>query len=118
MSKPIDWRGSSRKDLCNFPDDAKGEAGYQLHRVQEGEDPEHFKPMPDVGSGVCEIIVDIADGWFRVMYVAKFEEAVYVLHSFQKKTNKTTQGDLDVAKRRYKAVIEERKANETQSKIR
>jgi phage-related protein len=116
MSKPIDWRGSSLKDLCDFPDDAKSEAGTQLRRVQEGEVPEHFKPMPDVGSGVHEIIVNTADGWFRVMYVAKFEEAVYVLHSFQKKTNRTAQGDLDVAKRRYKAVVEERKANEARAK--
>lgn len=118
MSKPIDWRGSSLKDLCDFPDDARSEAGYQLRRVQEGEDPEHFKPMPDVGSGAHEIIVNTADGWFRVMYVAKFEEAVYVLHSFQKKTNKTTQNDLDVAKQRYKAVVEERKANEARAKKR
>ena len=53
--------------------------------------------MPDIGAGVNEIIVDTADGWFRVMVIAKFEEAVVVLHSFQKKTNKTSQGDKDVA---------------------
>jgi len=65
--------------------------------------------MPEVGAGVSEIIVDTAGGWFRVMYVAKFEEALYVLHSFQKKTNKTSQADKDVAKRRYGAVLLERK---------
>lgn len=65
--------------------------------------------MPEIGSGVNEVIVDTADGWFRVMYVAKFEEAVYVLHSFQKKTNTTSQADKDLAKRRYKAVLEERR---------
>ena len=65
--------------------------------------------MPEIGAGVNEIIVDAADGWFRVMYVAKFEEALYVLHSFQKKTNKTSQGDKDIAKRRYGAVLIERK---------
>jgi phage-related protein len=69
-----------------------------------------FKPMAEIGAGVYEIIVDTAAGWFRVMYVAKFEETVYVLHSFQKKTNKTSQGDKDVAKRRYGAVLKERKA--------
>ncbi len=109
MTKPIDWRGSSLKDLQAFPDDAKHKAGYQLRKVQQGEPPDEFKPMPDIGAGVTEIIVDTADGWFRVMYVAKFEEAVYVLHSFQKKTNKTSQGDKDVAKRRYGAVLNERK---------
>ena len=66
--------------------------------------------MPEIGAGVNEIIVDTTDGWFRVMYVAKFEEALYVLHSFQKKTNKTSQGDKDIAKRRYGAVLIERKA--------
>jgi phage-related protein len=116
MSKPINWVGSALKDLCDFPDDARQVAGQQLRRVQEGENPDHYKPMSDVGGGVHEIIVNTADAWFRVMYVAKFEEAVYVLHSFQKKTNRTAQSDLDTAKRRYKAVIAERKANEQQKK--
>jgi len=110
MAKPIDWRGSSRDDLRAFPDEAKRNAGYQLRKVQKGEQPDAFKPMVEIGTGVYEIIVDAAGGWFRVMYVAKFEEAVYVLHSFQKKTNKTSQGDKYVAKRRYAAVLKERKA--------
>ncbi len=108
MTKQIDWRGSSFDDLCAFPDDAKRNAGYQLRKVQKGEQPDEYKPMPEIGSGVTEVIVDTSDGWFRVMYVAKFEEAVYVLHAFQKKSNKTTQGDKDVAKRRYSAVLKER----------
>jgi phage-related protein len=108
IEKPIDWRGSALKDLQAFPDDAKHKAGFQLRKVQKGEQPDDFKPMPDIGAGVNEIIVDVANGWFRVMYVAKFEEALYVLHSFQKKTNKTSQGDKDIAKRRYGAVLIER----------
>jgi phage-related protein len=110
ITKPIDWRGSSFDDLCAFPDDAKRNAGYQLRKVQRGAQPDDFKFMSDVGAGVTEIVVDTSDGWFRVMYVAKFEEAVYVLHSFQKKTNKTAQGDKDIAKRRYGAVLKERKS--------
>jgi phage-related protein len=110
MMKPIDWRGSALVDVRAFPDDAKKVAGFQLRKVQQGANPDEFKPMPEIGSGVNEIIIDTADGWFRVMYVAKLEEAVYVLHSFQKKTNKTSQSDKDIAKRRYKAVVEERKA--------
>lgn len=109
MSKPINWRGSSLKDLREFPDEAKSNAGYQLHRVQEGEEPTAFKPFPDIGPGVKEIIVEAASGWYRVMYVAKFEEAVYVLHAFQKKTNKTSENDKEIAKKRYNAVLEERK---------
>ena len=110
MTKPIDWRGGALRDLLDFPDGAKREAGYQLRKVQEGDQPDEFKPMPEIGSGVNEIIVDENDGWFRVMYVAKFEEAVYVLHSFQKKTNKTSVSEKDIAKRRYAAVLMERKS--------
>lgn len=110
MTKPIDWRGSALDDVRAFPEDAKKVAGFQLRKVQQGANPDEFKQMPEIGAGVNEVIVDTADGWFRVMYVAKFEEAVYVLHSFQKKTNKTSQSDKDIAKRRYKAVVEERKA--------
>ena len=89
MIKPIDWRGRSFDDLRAFPDDAKRNAGYQLRKVQNGEQPDVFKSMVEIGAGVYEIIVDAASDWFRVMYVAKFDEAVYVLHTFQKKTNKT-----------------------------
>ena len=96
--------------MKNFPDDAKRAAGFQLRKVQTGGNPDDFKPMPEIGPGTNEIIVDTADGWFRVMYVAKFEEAVYVLHAFQKKTNKTSQADKDIAKRRYGALVKERKA--------
>ena len=110
MPKPIDWRGSSLEDLKAFPDDAKRVAGFQLRKVQRGANPDEFKPMPDIGAGVTEIIVDTADGWYRVIYVAKFEEAVYVLHSFQKKTNKTSKPDVETATRRYKRVVQERKA--------
>jgi phage-related protein len=109
MSKPIDWRGSSLDDLRSFPDDAKSAAGFQLRKLQEGEEPDKYKPMPQVGLGAYEIIVDTASGWFRVVYVAKFAEAIYVLHSFQKNTNRTSKHDLDLAKRRYAAVLKERR---------
>ena len=67
MTKPIDWRGSSLRDLQDFPEDAKHVAGYQLRKLQQGDQPDEFKPMPEVGAGVSEIIVDTAGGWFRVM---------------------------------------------------
>ena len=56
-----------------------------------------------------EIRIDCLDGWFRVMYVAKFEEAIYVLHSFQKATRKTSKKDVQIAETRYRAVLRERK---------
>ena len=73
-------------------------------RVQFGGDPTDFKPMPGVGSGACEIRVRDLTGAFRVIYVAKFSDAIYVLHAFQKKTQKTTKGDLELAMKRYKLI--------------
>jgi phage-related protein len=110
-NKLIDWRGSSFKDLTDekiFSLNAKREAGYQLRQVQRGSEPDHWKPFNQVGSGANEIIIDFEDGWYRVMYVAKFEEAIYVLHCFKKKTNKTSKKDIEIAIRRYKDVILER----------
>jgi phage-related protein len=111
--KPINWRGNSLRDLTDeslFTPEARREAGRQLSQVQVGLDPDHWKPFNEVGSGVKEIIVDQQDGWYRVMYVAKFEEAVYVLHCFKKKTNTTSKQDKALAKARYDGVIAERKA--------
>ena len=109
--KPIDWRGSSLRDIKDddiFTPGARREAGRQLGQVQAGLEPDHWKPFDDVGAGTKEIIINLDDGWFRVMYVAKFSEAVYVLHCFKKKTNTTSKHDKDVAAARYKAVILER----------
>lgn len=109
--KPIDWRGSSLEDIKDenlFTAAARKEAGRQLSLVQHGLNPDHWKPFDDVGAGAKEIIFNLDDGWFRVMYVAKFEEAVYVLHCFKKKSNKTSRHDKKIATARYKAVVKER----------
>jgi phage-related protein len=95
--------GDSLDDLKNFPTEARREAGFELDAVQRGEMPSDFKPMMSVGSGVYEIRVHILGEW-RVLYVAKRGDAVYVLHAFQKKTQKTSQSDLDLARRRYKLI--------------
>ena len=107
--KPIYWVGSSLKDLLALPDEVKREAGYQLHRVQNGLDPENWKPFQEVGVGVKEIRITDISGAFRVMYVAKFTEKIYVLHAFQKKTQKTSPNDIYIAKTRYKAIANEEK---------
>ena len=109
--KPIDWRGSSLRDIKDddiFTPNARREAGHQLSQVQAGLEPDHWKPFNEAGAGIKEIIINLDDGWFRVMYVAKFPEAVYVLHCFKKKTNATSKHDKDVAATRFKAVIQER----------
>ena len=107
-NKPIDWIGSSFKDLCDveiFPEDARRAAGYQLRKVQRGDDPDDWKPFDDVGAGTKEIRIKQSDGAFRVMYVAKFEDAIYVLHCFKKKTQKTSQKDKNLSTQRYKDMM-------------
>ena len=104
--------GSSRSDLRAFPVDARGEAGFQLRMVQAGEAPLDWKPMQAVGPGVMEIRVH-RSGEFRVLYVARFREVIYVLHCFAKKTPKTSRGDIDRAKRRYGDVVAERRTERT-----
>lgn len=106
--KELRWTGSSRKDLTAFPDEAKRAAGYQLMLVQAGSEPEDWKPMQGIGQGVQEIRIRKSSGAYRVIYVAKFEEAVYVLHAFQKKTQKTAQSDIELARERFKEVVRDR----------
>lgn len=102
--KSIYWVGTSYQDLLSFPDGAKKDAGYQLHRIQNGLDPEDWKPFQSIGSGVKEIRISDRGNAFRIMYVAKFTEKIYVLHSFQKKSQKTTSQDMKIAKTRYDAI--------------
>jgi phage-related protein len=102
--KAVIWLGSSRDELGGFPADARRESGYQLHRVQLGEDPSDWKPMSSVGAGVREIRIRDDSGTFRILYLATRVEAVYVLHCFQKKTAKMSKGDLELARRRFKTI--------------
>jgi phage-related protein len=106
-SKSIEFRGSALEDLRAFPQTARREAGYQLDQVQRGRDPDDWKPMNAVGQGVKEIRIRDAAGAFRVLYIAKFADAVYVLHCFQKKTQKTRKADLDLAGQRYRELLKE-----------
>ena len=97
------------QDLSRFPAAARRKAGFQLFLVQQGEDPDDWKPMSDVGPGVKEIRIREKDGAFRVFYVATFQRAIFVLHCFKKKTQQTSAGDKELAKRRYKELIREMK---------
>jgi phage-related protein len=108
--KEIRWVGSAYEDLLEFPDDARRQAGFQLGKVQAGLEPDDWKPFDDVGPGTREIRIREASGAYRVMYVAKFEEAVFVLHCFPKKTRATSRRDKDIAETRYRAVVNARKA--------
>lgn len=101
--KALRFVGSSLDDLKNFPADARRVVGFELDAVQRGLMPSDFKPMLSVGAGAYEIRVHVLGEW-RVIYVAKFDSAVYVLHAFQKKTQKTRKEDLELAARRYKQI--------------
>ena len=100
LEKPLGWLGSSLDDLRAFPENARREAGYQLGRVQQGLMPDDWKPMTLVGPGVFEIRIRTGVE-HRVFYVAKHEEAVYVVHAFEKRTRQTRQADIDVARKRF-----------------
>ena len=103
--KPVEFLGSSLRDLKEFPGSARQEAGYQIDRVQHGLVPTDWRPMPTVGKGVREIRVHDMEGTFRVIYLAKLADAVYVLHCFQKKTQKTSDVDLEIAIKRYRDLM-------------
>jgi phage-related protein len=105
--KPIEFRGTALDDLRAFPQTAMREAGYQLDRVQHGLPPSDAKPMVSIGPGVTELRIWDEAGTFRVVYVAKLADAVFVLHCFQKKTQQTTKRDIDLAKKRLKDLMKE-----------
>lgn len=104
--KELRFVGTSLDDLQQFPVQAKRAAGYELWQVQNGLDPSDWKPMHAVGIGVREIRIHSGGEW-RVLYVAKFSEAVYVLHAFGKKTQRTSKSDIELAARRYREIAEQ-----------
>ena len=100
--KPVVFLGTSLADLRAFPQEVKREAGYQVDQVQHGGEPDDCKPMSTIGPGVREIRVRDAIGAFRVIYVAKLSDAIYILHCFQKKTQRTSSTDLALAAQRFR----------------
>lgn len=101
--KLLEFMSSSREDLRKFPEEARQEAGFELYNVQCGLEPSDWKPMPSVGPGAREIRIHYR-GEYRVVYMAAFANTVYVLHAFHKKTQKTRQNDLELAKARFKQI--------------
>ena len=112
--KSLFFVGSSRDDLRSFPEEARQAAGYQLRRLQQGHEPDNWSPMTAVGVGVNEIRIQIGED-FRVFYIAKFSDGIYVLHAFEKKSQATKDRDLQLGRRRLaeveQAQLERRKEN-------
>ena len=105
VKKPLEFLGASLRDLKAFSVPARREAGYQLDLVQDGLEPADWKPFKSAGAGVREIRIAEPDGAFRVIYVATFAEAVYVLHCFVKKTQQTELKDVRIAKKRFDDLV-------------
>jgi phage-related protein len=106
--KPVEWLGDSRERVRAFPSEARREVGFELWEVQQGKQPSDWKPMPSVGLGVNEIRVRAGNA-YRLIYVARFSEAVYVLHAFEKKSRKTSKPALELARKRFRTMVQERR---------
>ena len=106
--KPIVWCGDSLRSVRAFPEDARRESGHQLNRVQQGLDPQDWKPISSVGPGVREVRIRV-EGQFRILYIAKLPDAIYVLCAFEKKSQKAPQRELRLAADRLQLILEERR---------
>jgi phage-related protein len=107
--KRVEWLGDSRKTIQSFPALVQRTAGFELLNVQLGLQPGDSKPMPSIGSGVEELRVWGESGTYRVIYIAKLADIVYVLHAFQKKTQQTNQRDVALARARFEQLMRSRK---------
>jgi phage-related protein len=104
--KELFWLGDSKKTLQSFPADARREAGFELREVQKGNQPSDSKPMLSIGKGVEEMRIWAESGTYRVVYLARLAERVYVLHAFQKKTQQTSLSDIRLARARYEQLVQ------------
>lgn len=107
--RPIAWMGSAFDDLLGFPEEIRRDAGYQLHRLQAGLEAADWKPISEIGKGVAEIRLRGDTGAYRIIYLARYEDAVYVLHCFKKKTQRISGHDKYIAKARFQAVLDTRR---------
>ncbi len=114
--KKLEFLASSYDDFLTFPREILRKAGYQLHLVQIGQMPTDFKTMFTIGIGVNEIRVKDKDGIYRVVYTAKITDCIYVLHAFQKKTQKTSKKDIELAKQHHKQLLQYLKEKEKDEK--
>ena len=103
--KPAEFLGDTLEILRAFPGKVRQDAGFQLDKVQRGEEPDDWKPMSIVGAGVKEIRIRDESGAFRVMYLATLTDAVCVLHCFQKKIQQTRKKDIKLARSRFKELM-------------
>ncbi len=109
MLKPIEFCGHTLRSIRSFPVLVGHEIGHQLDKVQRGLTPSDWKPMPTVGKGAKEIRIR-ERGQYRVIYLATHGEAIYVLHAFRKKTQKTRQSDIKLARAAFSQLMHRNKS--------
>jgi len=102
--RKVVFEGNTLETIRLLPDDARHRSGYEIDRVQRDKKPENWKPFPTIGQDACEIRIQVGRQ-YRIIYIAKFEDKVHVLHVFEKKTKKTRKSDIEIAKNRLKEVI-------------
>ena len=100
----IEWLGDSLEIVRGYAADVRRAIGSALRLLQTGEKPVHARPLKTVGRGVWELKISEKAGQFRVIYVTKRRDRIYVLHAFQKKTQRTPQSDIDLARTRFKEI--------------
>ena len=100
--KQVVFMGDALAQIRSFPPGARQDAGFQIDKVQRDELPDEWKPMKTIGKGVREIRIKEASGQYRVIYLTRLKDSVYVLHAFQKKTRQTRKSDIDLARKRLR----------------
>jgi phage-related protein len=105
QSKPVEFLSNTLNVIKQFPEKIIQDIGYKINLLQLGEILTDFKPMPTIGDGVSEIRFWHSSGTYRVIYAVKFKDFVYILHAFKKSSKKTKQADIDLARKRYKKLL-------------
>jgi phage-related protein len=100
----VAWEGDSRAVLQSFPEDVRQNFGFELWQLQQGERPSNYRPLPSIGTGVFELRDRDERAWYRVVYLSRIDDVIYVLHCFEKKSREMPRKDFEKAKQRLKAV--------------
>lgn len=115
----LHFEGDSLEVLSSFPDDVKRSLGFSLRQLQIGREPtSQTRSMSSIGAGVYELKEADERAWYRVVYLSKIENRIYVLHSFEKESRKTDRRDIEIARQRLKVVrqrLQEQKSHEKRS---
>jgi len=100
----VGWEGNSREVLQAFPEAARQNLGFNLWRLQQGEEPSDYRPLPSVGAGVFELRDQDQRAWYRLVYLSRIQDVIYVLHCFEKKSREMPRKEFEIARQRLKAV--------------